>query len=735
MPEDEAAEIAALRSTLNQLSQLLRTSDERLRRLEGGPAQAPASPPSQAAAPPASAPARPSAGSAVPKPRRPRALETWLRSFLTEGNPLNKLGALSLIFGAVIVFKYAVDNQWLGPTGRIGLGFLVGAGLFALGEVYARRGWQGFASGLVGAGNGVLFVAVYFGQQQYAIIPAGVAFGLYVLLTATVVTQSLRYDGPALAVWGLLGGYLTPVLASTGSGDYVFLSSYLLVLNSGVFAVAYHRNWQPLKWMAFALTVPYTALWVIDFLAHSHETRWLELHWLLPFLGVFFLYFAAIPTWRSLVKREPIDVFGQALTVMNGAVHFGLAAALLYEDHRAWLGVVSVLAAFVYVVISRQVVRQPTIDGRALRVFSGTAAAFLLLATPFLATGSAITLVWCAETVFLAWVCTQPRFGFLVLHVVAMLGIIALRLIGFDSLFRPMWVDTTRYYLPFTELRSYPPFLAALTFALVARFLRQVPDLRLPLGRIVAVALFIGVAALHGESTRLARLVFVPFASSDLQDLVRAGLLVGFASALWFGVLARSVRTPLPWLASFGFSALLLVFIGNVLIWPGRFGGAYLGWMHLAVLLMLPLVFLLFQLLRDAPERALAFNRQQLQAACLAAAVLVVMLLLRREVFAITHAPPIADLFSNTARQSAYNMLLSLCYALVAFGLYLNALRNQQRLRLRAAYALYLFTAFKVYLFDLEAQNQLYRAFSLLAFAALLFVSSYFANRRRASHA
>ena len=50
--------------------------------------------------------------------------------------------------------------------------------------------------------------------------------------------------------------------------------------------------------------------------------------------------------------------------------------------------------------------------------------------------------------------------------------------------------------------------------------------------------------------------------------------------------------------------------------------------------------------------------------------------------------------------------------------------------RLHAAYALYVFTAFKVYLFDLDAQNQLYRAFSLLVFAAILVVSSHFASRQ-----
>jgi hypothetical protein len=50
---------------------------------------------------------------------------------------------------------------------------------------------------------------------------------------------------------------------------------------------------------------------------------------------------------------------------------------------------------------------------------------------------------------------------------------------------------------------------------------------------------------------------------------------------------------------------------------------------------------------------------------------------------------------------------------------------------LYGAYALYVFTALKVYLFDLESQHQLYRAFSLLVFAAILFVSSHFASRQQ----
>jgi uncharacterized membrane protein len=89
------------------------------------------------------------------------------------------------------------------------------------------------------------------------------------------------------------------------------------------------------------------------------------------------------------------------------------------------------------------------------------------------------------------------------------------------------------------------------------------------------------------------------------------------------------------------------------------------------------------------------------------------------------------DLFSDGARRAGYRTILSLAYALLAFGVYLSAVRHGVRVRLYAAYALYVFTAFKVYVFDLEAPNPLYRAFSLLVFAAVLFVSSHFASRQQ----
>ncbi len=744
MTDEERRELAELRTKLSVLEDTLDRLGAQLRAIEESAGQetpAPAGPPAvvtTTAAPPRSEASPPR----VPRMRRglrpPSALQRWVRGFLAEGNPLNKLGALSLIVGAGIVFKYAVDNGWIGPTGRVALGLVTGAVLLAAGELYARRGWHRFASGLVSGGNGLLFVAVWFGQQQYGVIPATVAFALYVAVTAAVVAQSLRYDSLALAVWGLVGGYLAPVLASTGDGNYAFLSTYLLVLNGGVFAIAFRRNWQPLKWMAFLLTVVYTGTWVSDYAEHAGDTRFLELSWLLPYLAAFFVFFAAIPTWRSLRLREPIDAFGQVLTVANGIVHFVFAAVALHEEHRAWLGLVAVVVTLLYAGVSSQLVRQPSLDAKGLRVFTGTAAGFLLLATPYLATGPSITLIWCVQTVFLAWACTRPRFGFLQLHVFGMTAIILVRLLAYDGLLSMEWAGGEARYIPLAELRSWPAFAAAVTFGLTARLLGRMPSVRVPVGYVLGIGCLVLLAALDGEAHRLARHTIAPLASGGLHSLIQAGLLIAVMCALWFGAATR-LGEVLPWALSFALAAALIVLTSEALLWMGGYStmerivgdGFGLWWLHGGVLLMAPLLVLLGRLAREAPESGLGMPRERLQALVFALTLVVAMLLLRREAFAITHAPPFMDLFAEDARRAGYRTILSLSYALLAFGVYVSAVRTGLRPRLHAAYALYVFTAFKVYLFDLEAQNQLYRAFSLLVFAAILFVSSYFANRQQ----
>jgi uncharacterized membrane protein len=80
----------------------------------------------------------------------------------------------------------------------------------------------------------------------------------FVALAAdTVLAGALawRHGAPALAALGLLGGYLTPGLLSTGDVRPWFFFSFIFAVNGGWLAAARRRGWWWLEWMAFPLTV------------------------------------------------------------------------------------------------------------------------------------------------------------------------------------------------------------------------------------------------------------------------------------------------------------------------------------------------------------------------------------------------------------------------------------------------------------------------------------------------
>ena len=52
-----------------------------------------------------------------------------------------------LIFAATFFLRYAYQNNWIGPIGRVAIATLVGAGLLVAGQRYLRRGWRRSSAG------------------------------------------------------------------------------------------------------------------------------------------------------------------------------------------------------------------------------------------------------------------------------------------------------------------------------------------------------------------------------------------------------------------------------------------------------------------------------------------------------------------------------------------------------------------------------------------------------------
>jgi uncharacterized membrane protein len=72
---------------------------------------------------------------------------------------------------------------------------------------------------------------VFFAYRAYALVPAPLAFALFVAIAIACGALALVQDSQPLIFIGSIGGFLAPILASTGEGRHVVLFSYYLLLD------------------------------------------------------------------------------------------------------------------------------------------------------------------------------------------------------------------------------------------------------------------------------------------------------------------------------------------------------------------------------------------------------------------------------------------------------------------------------------------------------------------------
>jgi len=152
-----------LEDRLSELEAALAETNTRLSHLERLLGQVPAAPPARTPlpAPPPQVTAaptprllfeaedEPSAGPAVSTapPRRDfRMPQLTSELEVAIGTSwLNRLGIIAILAAVAYFLKYSFDNDWIGPTGRVGVTLVLGVGLLLAGERYQRRRLPTFA--------------------------------------------------------------------------------------------------------------------------------------------------------------------------------------------------------------------------------------------------------------------------------------------------------------------------------------------------------------------------------------------------------------------------------------------------------------------------------------------------------------------------------------------------------------------------------------------------------------
>jgi uncharacterized membrane protein len=419
------AQILFLRGRAQKLADELRVLREAQRAAEHAPppAERPREP---AAAPPvaparapqierpsAVAPARADAAAAsaasasasawTPLPRRPvepSALERAIRAglaWLKRGNPLARLGLIILFFGAAFLAKYAADHS-LFPIELRFIGLAVGAFVLLFLGWRLRESRAVYAQLLQGGGIAGLYLTVFAATKLYALLPLGLAFGLMVVIALAAAVLAVAQNALSLAVIGAAGGFLAPVLVSTGSGNHIALFTYYAILNLGVFTVAWFKTWRVLNVLGFAFTFTITGLWR----ASGYESA--DLVSADAFLILFFLMYVGVSVLNCV--RQPPDLRGYvsgSLVFGLPVVAFTLHATLVSHIEYALAWSALALGAF-YLVLGWALYQTRRESFRLLvEAFAALGVIFASLAIPLAFDTRTTAAMWAVEGAGLLW--------------------------------------------------------------------------------------------------------------------------------------------------------------------------------------------------------------------------------------------------------------------------------------------------------------------------------------------
>ena len=325
-----------------------------------------------------------------------------IKSWATTGNLPVKAGVLVSLVGLGLLIREANQRGVITVTAEMVLIAVAVFGGILLGVGWRfRRRRPVYGLSLQGGGIATLYLATYAAFAGYDVLTAPLALIFVVLITIGAGILAVAQDSRTLAVLGIIGGFLAPVLSYSEPEDYVVVFTYYAILNAAILGVSWYKTWPELNLLGFGFTFGITTFWLL----HRHtEDEWVTTQ---PFVALFVLMYMAMPV--LFAARKPLRIEDTGYVVWLAPLVFGTPFIALglqrslvgHTEHGIELSASGLaLLSGVFAVLTRRL--GPQNRGLALS-YAGLAVVFIAIAVPLAFDNYYTSTVWSLQGLLLLW--------------------------------------------------------------------------------------------------------------------------------------------------------------------------------------------------------------------------------------------------------------------------------------------------------------------------------------------
>ena len=326
-----------------------------------------------------------------------------LVSWFMRGNPLAKLGILLLFFGLAFLFRYSVERDLFPLELRLCVAALAAVVLLALGW-RLRHKQPVYALILQGGATGVLYLTVFGAFRLWQMLPMTLAFALLLLICAVSVGLAVLQRALSLVMLASLGGYLAPLLLSTGGGSHIGLFSFYLLLSCGILAISVWQHWRVLNLLGLLFTFGVGGVWGL----YSYQPAF--------YLSCQLFLIANIVLFGVLSVALSLRAQGSGQRIIDGVLLFappliGFGMQYVLTQDFTFGPAFSALGfgAF-YLLLAWLVLRRKPELGRPLVLAAlALGGAFVTLAIPLALSARWTSMAWALEGLGILWLGVQQQ--------------------------------------------------------------------------------------------------------------------------------------------------------------------------------------------------------------------------------------------------------------------------------------------------------------------------------------